>query len=217
MRSEDRPDDKATEDPRRQLKARNKGKSDEEIMDMAKEQLGLKKRRNPPFKNAKEALKDALKRMTTIELVEYEPYEPPGPEPMVEQSIESLERTAKGVVKEEEGVEEGGKAEDLTTQTVKDDWTVMFDKERKEHPTLPEEVVKRIVDDHMYIIRRLSFLDSKTGGDMHVASASLPTRQKRSRSWHPPPWTCAQCGMPNPSFEFVCKSCGRGVRPHDKK
>ena len=34
---------------------------------------------------------------------------------------------------------------------------------------------------------------------------------------HPPPWTCSQCGMPNPLTELVCQSCGRGVKPSQKK
>lgn len=150
----------------RQLKVRFKGKSDSELLDMAKEQLGVKKRQNPSFKNAREALKDALKRLTTIEVVEYEPYEPPAAEPTTEESMESLEQTAKGLVEEEEGVEEGVKAlESLTAQTVKDDWTVMFDRERKEHPTLSEDVVKRIVDDHLAFKKGLNALrpDAETG------------------------------------------------------
>jgi len=145
-------------------------------MDMVKKQRELKKRENPSFKNAKEALKDALKRMTTIEVVEYEPYEPPRPEPTVEQSLESLERTTEEVVEEEEGIEEGRKAlENLTAETVKDDWTAMFDEERKKHPTIPEEVVKKVVDDHMYIVRRLAYLDSKTGGE----ERENPSKQDR--------------------------------------
>jgi hypothetical protein len=146
----------------RQLKVRFKGKSDSELLDMAKEQLGVKKRQNPSFKNAREALKDALKRLTTIEVVEYQPYEPPEPEPTTEESVESLERTAKVLIEEEEEIEEGVKAlESLTAQTVKDDWTAMFDRERKEHPTLPEEVVKRIVDDHMAFKKGLTTLAPK--------------------------------------------------------
>ena len=148
----------------RQLKVRFKGKSDSELLDMAKEQLGVKKRQNPSFKNAREALKDALKRITTIEVVEYKPYEPPAVEPTTEESIESLEQTAKGLIEEEEGIEEGVKAlESLTAQTIKDDWTVMFDRERKEHPTLSEETVKRIVDDHLAFKKGLATLAPKDG------------------------------------------------------
>jgi len=148
----------------KKLKARHKGKTDAEIMDMVKEQLGIKKRQNPSFKSAREALKDALKRLTIVEVVEYTPYEPPKPEPTAEESIESLERTAEEAMVEEEDV--GVKAlEDLGADMVQDDWKRMFEKERKEHPTLPEEVVKKIVDDHMDITRRIAYLDSKTGGE----------------------------------------------------
>jgi hypothetical protein len=150
----------------RQMKVRFKGKSDSELLDMAKEQLGVKKRRNPSFKNAREALKDALKRLTTIEVVEYKAYEPPEPEPTTEESMESLEQTAEGLVEEEKGIEEGVKAlESLTSQTIKDDWTAMFDRERKEHPTLSEDVVKRIVDDHLAFKKGLNALrpDAETG------------------------------------------------------
>ena len=112
-----------------------------------------------PFKTAREGLKEALKRMTSIEVVEYKPYEPPAPEPTTEESVESLEQTAKVLVEEEEGIEEGVKAlEGLTEQTVKSEWTAMFDKERKEHPTLPEDVVKKIVDDHLTFKKGLSAL-----------------------------------------------------------
>ena len=45
-----------------------------------------------------------------------------------------------------------------------------------------------------------------------------PDEVKEFEAWlHPGPWTCSNCGMPNPRFEFVCKSCGRGVQHRDKK
>ena len=133
----------------RRLKARHKGKTDSEIMDMVKDELGLKKRKNPLFKNAKEALKDALKRLTTIEVVEYKPYEAPAPPPTLEQSLESLEKTAREVVGEEEGKEDIKAVEDLSAEALTAEWKAMFEKEVREHPTLPPEVVKTIVDDHM--------------------------------------------------------------------
>lgn len=139
----------------KQLRARQKGKTDEEIMDMTREQLGLKKRKNPSFKNARDALKNALKRMTTIEVVEYKLYEPPVAEPTLEHDLESLERTAKEVIAEEEEKESGVKAlEELQAGLVQDEWKQMFEQERREHPALPEEVIKTIVEDHMKTEKR---------------------------------------------------------------
>jgi len=56
------------------------------------------KYQNSFFKNVKEALVAAFKRLTTIEAVEYRRYVPPGSEPTAEESLQSLERIAEAVV-----------------------------------------------------------------------------------------------------------------------
>lgn len=55
------------------------------------------KYQNPFFKNVKEALAVAFKRLTTIEAVEYRRYVPLGCEPTAEESLQSLEQIAEAV------------------------------------------------------------------------------------------------------------------------
>ena len=151
----------------KKLRHLHKEKTDEEVMDMVREELGLKRRRNPSFKNAKEALKDALKRITTIEVVEYKPYEPseirpveyipyqpPQTKPTVEQSMESLEQTAEEAVIEEEQEEVAEAFRGLRADYAGHEWKQMLEQERQEHPTLPEEDIRTLVEDHLRLRKR---------------------------------------------------------------
>ena len=124
----------------KKLKIMHKGKSDAELLELAREEVGLKKHKNPSFKTAREALKDALKRLTTIEVVEYTPYVEPEVEreTTIDESVAELEQVAKDIT-----------AEEQDAGVAAYEWQVMFDREKAEHPGLTDDVIKTIVDDHM--------------------------------------------------------------------